>query len=255
MTFNQYGDRYEAQSVAPASRRVRARPRMTLLLHPIKTVSQLGWRVYSLAHLAIHPHIFFKQLYAIDWYQQTLVDWLTWLNPDTGSRILEVGCSTGEFAAELAQQGFKVTGMDRSARAIQHANRYHRHATLQFEVGDALHLPPSLQDFSYTLAASLLNVVTDPALLLSEMTRVTASHGVVSCLFPTPAMTSAAAHEFIQQQHLRGFAAEVILLWARLAVKLEPSMIIARFTSAQLGNVRNATFLQGMLCGVSGNKR
>ena len=228
---------------------------MTRRLHTTTLLSQFGWRMYSRARLAIHPHIFFKQLYALDWYQQTLVAWLSWLNPDNGSRILEVGCSTGAFAAELVQQGYHVTGVDRSARAIHYARRQHQYDSLQFEIGDALQLPAPLRDFSYTLAASLLNVVNEQAQLLAEMARVTATNGIVSCLFPTPAMTPAAASEFIQSHGLTGFSAHALLLWARLALKLEPSTVMDQFTSAQLTNLHSSTFLQGMLCGVSGRKR
>jgi ubiquinone/menaquinone biosynthesis C-methylase UbiE len=223
---------------------------MTIMLQAKNNLSRFSWRVYCLARLALHPHVFFTQLYALNWYRDTLHAWLTWLNPPTHSRILEVGCNTGSFALELAQRGHSVVGVDRSARAIGHAQRQ-QHDQLQFMTGDALQLPP-LAQFSYTLAASLLNVVDEPSQLLAEMMRVTAANGVVSCLFPTQAMTPEAAHQFIQAQSLSGFSAQALSLWASKALKLEAGDVMDLFAAANLADVHCATFLQGMVCAVRG---
>lgn len=225
--------------------------RVNSLLAVKTSVSRFTWRMYSLTRLALQPHVFFKQLYALDWYRDTLQDWLTWLHPPTGSRILEVGCNTGSLALDLAQRGYRVVGVDRSARAIRHARRQQHHDQLQFITGDALHLPP-LPYFSYSLAASLLNVVDDPSALLTEMIRVTHAHGVVSCLFPTQAMTPDAARHFIQAHRLTGFSAQALLLWASLALKLEAATVMDLFTAANLTDVHCATFLQGMVGAVRG---
>ena len=48
-----------------------------------------------------------------------------------GSRILDVGCGSGLYAAELVGRGAEVVGFDGSAKLIQHARR---------RVGDAADL-------------------------------------------------------------------------------------------------------------------
>lgn len=43
--------------------------------------------------------------------------------PKTGGRVLEVGCGTGTNAVWLAQQGFQVTGLDFSSKAVELAKQ------------------------------------------------------------------------------------------------------------------------------------
>ena len=214
------------------------------------TLSRLGWRVYSRVRLALHPHAFFNQLYRLDWYQTMLGDWLTWLDPPTGSHVLELGCSSGGFSASLGQRGYRVTGMDRSTRAIQYAQQHHATAHSAYLVGDALQLPWQTPSFTVTLAASLLNVVDAPQNLIKEMARVTTADGIVSCLFPTPAMHTVTAEQFIQAHGLSGFSANALSLWASAANKLEVTEITSLFQATGLSNIHTATFLDGMVAGV-----
>src|SRR5437660_11607155 len=58
--------------------------------------------------------------------------------PD-GASILDLCCGYGRHSIKLAQRGFKVTGVDISAKQIQHARKEARqaHAPLAIQVGDA----------------------------------------------------------------------------------------------------------------------
>ncbi len=214
--------------------------------------SYRGWRLYNLLRLAIQPHAFFNQLYGLNWYQAMLRDWYTWLQPAADTRILEVGCSSGGFSAAIARYGHRVTGLDRSTRAIRYARRHHVSDHLQFVIGDALHLPWSSQQFNLTLAASLLNVVDSSQTLLREMRRVTTANGSVSCLFPTPEMHRVTVNEFIQTRGLLGFSASTLLLWADAARKLRTEEVTQLFISAGFINIHTCTLLQGMVAGVRG---
>jgi ubiquinone/menaquinone biosynthesis C-methylase UbiE len=225
---------------------------MTDSLHTSGVFNRTVWRLYCLGRLALHPHLFFNKLYALDWYRKTLEDWLAWLQPPAASHLLELGCSTGGFSAALAQRGYRVTGVDRSRRAIRYARRHRQTAHLQFILGDALQLPAAIQVFHYTLAASLLNVVPEPEALLREMARVTTAGGIVSCLFPTPAMTRAQVAQYIARHRLTGFSAAALSLWADAATKLEPTTVMQHFRDAGLKDIQTTTLLQDMVGAVSG---
>ena len=237
-------------AVAAASRGRGPRPRLIAVPHPLTNVSHFAWRTYSKVLLTLQPAQFFQRLYGLDWYRNVLDDWLTWLSPSAGSRILDAGCSSGDFSASLAQHGYCVTGVDRSARAIRYAQRHQVYENLHFVIADALHLPLQ-QKYHYSLAASLLNVVDTPNQLISELARLTAENGVVSCLFPTPAMQWETAKNYFDAYHLQGFSAVALGLWARLAKKLDPSVVMQQFCDAGLIDVRTVSLLEGMVAGVA----
>ncbi len=50
------------------------------------------------------------------------VEWIgSYFNIDTGTRIADFGCGPGLYANRLAKLGASVTGIDFSARSIEHA--------------------------------------------------------------------------------------------------------------------------------------
>ena len=219
------------------------------------SLSQYAWRLTSITQLAIQSHGFFDRLYRLPWYGACLRDWQQWLEPKPNSHILDVGCSSGGLSAELAERGHRVVAIDRSARAIRYARRHHGHSSVDYMTGDALRLPPHLGAMNYTLAASLLNVVQEPAQLVAEMARVTTAGGIVSCLFPSPNMHHEAARDFIREHALTGFSATAMSLWTEFANKLEPVTVMELFRRAGLTDVARRDLLQGMVTAVSGRKR
>lgn len=67
-------------------------------------------------------------------------DLIGWLAPQKGERILDVGCGTGQLAAEIAEYGARVTGMDFSGSMIEKAQK--AYPALTFDVKD-------VRDFAY----------------------------------------------------------------------------------------------------------
>jgi trans-aconitate 2-methyltransferase len=66
-------------------------------------------------------------------------DLLGLLAPQSGERILDVGCGTGQLTAEIARAGADVTGIDNSPAMIAQAR--HNFPILRFEVHDVCSLP------------------------------------------------------------------------------------------------------------------
>jgi SAM-dependent methyltransferase len=219
-------------------------------------IARLGWRVYGVAALALNPHAFFTRLAALDWYGGMLRAWVTGLDLGAPRRVLEAGCSGGTLAGDLAGRGHVVVAFDRSTRAVRFARA--RCATNRIQpsylAATAEHLPLPKGHFERVLAASLLNVVSDPAAVVAELARVTAPAGRVSFLFPTPRMTPAAVRTFIRRHGLSGFSAEALSLWATLATKLDEEVALKLLMSAPLKEARCTHFLGGMVSAASGWK-
>ncbi|WP_316805141.1 methyltransferase domain-containing protein [Pedobacter nototheniae] len=66
-------------------------------------------------------------------------DVLQWLAPKSGEHILDVGCGTGQLAAQIAESGALVSGTDASADMV--ANAKAAYPNLNFEVVDGTKLP------------------------------------------------------------------------------------------------------------------
>src|SRR5262249_49917586 len=57
------------------------------------------------------------------------------LSPQSGERILDVGCGTGHLTHQISLSGADVTGLDRSAAMVEQARKSYPH--LNFIVADA----------------------------------------------------------------------------------------------------------------------
>lgn len=65
---------------------------------------------------------------------QQSVAWLVaTLGLEPGTAVLDLGCGPGLYAAQLAQQGLRVTGVDYSRRSIAYATQYAQQHKLEIE--------------------------------------------------------------------------------------------------------------------------
>jgi 2-polyprenyl-3-methyl-5-hydroxy-6-metoxy-1,4-benzoquinol methylase len=99
-----------------------------------------------------------------------------------GAAVLDAGCGTGRYAAELARRGYVVEGIDRSSELIETAQQsVHDHGNaLSFRVGNLLDLPEARYDG--ILCRGVLNdFVDDDARLavFSAFARALRSAGVL----------------------------------------------------------------------------
>jgi 2-polyprenyl-3-methyl-5-hydroxy-6-metoxy-1,4-benzoquinol methylase len=78
----------------------------------------------------------------------TIASWLVERRIDPGATLLDAGCGTGRYAAELARRGYTVEGVDRSAELIETARQSvrGRGESVSFRVGDLRALPAAQYD-------------------------------------------------------------------------------------------------------------
>jgi SAM-dependent methyltransferase len=98
---------------------------------------------------------------AVGWYART------------GSRVLDLGCGTGELARALAAAGLRVTGCDISPQMLLRAARDRDGCAgwVRLEP-DWRRLPFASAAFDVVVAASVLEYVAEPAAVLRECARV-----------------------------------------------------------------------------------
>jgi len=93
-------------------------------------------------------------------------DLIGWLAPQKGERILDLGCGTGQLAAEISNYGTLVTGMDNSPEMIAKAQATYPEG--RFEVRDA-------RDFVYDIpfdaifSNAALHWINEPQAVICSM--------------------------------------------------------------------------------------
>lgn len=95
------------------------------------------------------------------------------LRPHSGSRILDVGCGTGQVVRRLTHQGFEVHGVDVSEPNIERARRINPNCRLY----DGLNLPYPDAHFDAAGALNVLEHVEAPEAFIAEVVRVVRPHG------------------------------------------------------------------------------
>ncbi len=188
---------------------------------------------------------FFAAIGELDWYLGSHRRWIDELGFRAGDRVLEVGCATGALTAYLADIGCRVTGLDRSDDMIRRARNDHPH--LDLAVGDATLLPHDDNAFDAVVAASVINVVPDAKLVVSEMQRVCAPGGTVSVLVPSTDFTDQDLDALIETLGLTGFSQAALTKWHRSAPKMSRSQLETLLRSVDLEPVTTSSYLNEML--------
>jgi len=100
-----------------------------------------------------------------------------------GSRVLDVGCGEGVFAAELAAAGAEVVGIDVADEPLRRARARHPELDLRAVDGEGTWPLPDAA-FDVVWAGEVIEHVADTARWLSEVRRVLRPHGTL--LLTTP---------------------------------------------------------------------
>ena len=209
------------------------------MLHRARILAWLMWDAPS----------FFEWLTKRPWYIQILTDWVAAIPIEPGDHGLEVGCGPGLLAGQLHEQGVKMTGLDRSSAMVDRARQNVPACT--FIEGDALAIPLEDDAVNVGFAASVVNVVSEPEKLLSELVRVVRTGGRVSVLFPTARLSDDAA-AIARRRGLEGMSAAALATWGSKAPKREAEAIEALFEGAGLLDIRVDRFFDDSIASVTG---
>ncbi|MEU5880408.1 methyltransferase domain-containing protein [Spirillospora sp. NPDC047279] len=89
------------------------------------------------------------------------------LDPQPGERVIDLGCGTGTFAAEIAERGAEVLGIDGSVDMVSQAAKLH--PGLSFAVGDAHDFTTSESFDAVASNAALHWMTRDPDAVISSV--------------------------------------------------------------------------------------
>lgn len=110
------------------------------------------------------------------------------LNLAPGSRLLDVGCGSGQLALMAARDGIEVTGVDIASNLVERARTRAQAEGLRarFEEADAEALP--FDDASFDVVTSLIGAMfaPQPQLVAQELLRVCVSGGTIAMANWTP---------------------------------------------------------------------
>ncbi|MFI9025082.1 methyltransferase domain-containing protein [Streptomyces sp. NPDC053560] len=94
-----------------------------------------------------------------------------WL-PTEPSDVLDLGCGTGSMALLAAEQGHRVTGVDRSPRMVEAARAKLAGREARILIGDAARPPVAARQFDVVLVRHVLWVLPDPEAVLRKWVRL-----------------------------------------------------------------------------------
>jgi len=112
----------------------------------------------------------------VRWYEAELL--LTFLAPQPGERILDVGCGTGIFTADVLKSGAWVTGIDLSASMLSLALA-RGGDTFAGLCADMCALPFADNSFDRIFSMTAIEFVADGAKAIAELDRVVKPGGRV----------------------------------------------------------------------------
>jgi SAM-dependent methyltransferase len=103
-----------------------------------------------------------------------------------GTRILDLGCGTGELARYLAAAGLRVTGADISGEMLSRAVTADKHSAVDWVQLDPgwIALPFEPRTFDAVVASSVLEYVDEPGSVLRECARVLRPGGALLLTVP-----------------------------------------------------------------------
>jgi 2-polyprenyl-3-methyl-5-hydroxy-6-metoxy-1,4-benzoquinol methylase len=101
-----------------------------------------------------------------------------------GAEVLDVGCGNGVIARSLGEEGFTVTGIDVSEKAIAKARQANILPNVKFEVINAEQLVADRKRFHAVVCSEVLEHLEDPGRLLKVLHQTLHNNGVLIVTVP-----------------------------------------------------------------------
>lgn len=116
------------------------------------------------------------------WSKLIAEQFVTWLDPSTGSTWLDVGCGTGALSHTILKhvEVKSLTGIDPSQDFLDEAKQTIQSSKASFQQGDGTSLTFDGGAFDQIVSALALNFMPDPQQAVNEMARVAKSEGWVA---------------------------------------------------------------------------
>ncbi len=100
------------------------------------------------------------------------------------SRVLDVGCGNGIMSLNLGREGFNVTGIDVSEKAIAKAKAKNSYPNVHFECLSAEALMAQNDSYEFIICSEVLEHLENPADLLSKIRRMLKDDGKLIVTVP-----------------------------------------------------------------------
>jgi ubiquinone/menaquinone biosynthesis C-methylase UbiE len=110
-------------------------------------------------------------------YEQELI--LEMLEPECGDIILDAGCGTGIFVADLIEAGARVIGLELSPAMLRRAKVKLSGQAFHPLQGDMIRLPFADNSFHRTVSNTAIEFIKDAGSAIDELFRVTRPGGVI----------------------------------------------------------------------------
>jgi trans-aconitate methyltransferase len=116
------------------------------------------------------------------WSRKIATEFLRWIAPLPDLAWADVGCGTGALSSAILDrcEPSLVSGIDSSQGFVSQARQNVGDPRVQFETGDATHLPWNAATWDVTVSGLVLNFVRDHESMAREMWRVTRPGGSVA---------------------------------------------------------------------------
>ncbi len=101
------------------------------------------------------------------------------LAPKPGEVILDAGCGTGIFTADILETGARVVGLELALSMLRRALTKFPGRTFQPVIGDIRRLPFADDSFQKTISITAIEFIQDAKTAVEELFRVTKSKGLI----------------------------------------------------------------------------
>ena len=167
--------------------------------------------------------------------------------------LLEIGCATGELSRYMAQQGLAVSAVDYSASMLSIAARSNTNG-ICYHKADVMKLPFTDNSFDLVIAASVINIISDPMAALAEMHRVCRHGGRMAILVPKEGIGDSSIMRLITDLGLKGFSRTALMTWHSYAPKVHAESLVEYCHQTGIRYIQSSAKLNGMILTVTGVK-